>query len=261
MLIDPDDLDAVEPGLVVDEDSLTFGQDGGVGSVPRDRESFGDPGDGQVLDHDAFQRPPQPAARELRPRLGGTAGVVTPHVPAARAPVAAHDYLQRRRAPAQRFVRQAPDHGVTRRALATAAAAPLIGLDDTASENCATGFESLAGDLEAELVEAAELGQLRTSEGCVRQVEISWMGGIGASRSGDLGGALDDVRLISSANAMTGSQRCCACGAVAFQPVGEVPGAGEGDHVAAVDLVGDDAQALGDDALHERGGQEAVMAA
>ena len=33
-------------------------------------EALGDPGDGQVLAHDAFQRPPQPATRQLRPRLG-----------------------------------------------------------------------------------------------------------------------------------------------------------------------------------------------
>ena len=62
--------DAVEPVRVVDQDALALGQDGVVGGVPRDPEPFGDPGDGQVLDHDAFQRPPQPAARQLRPRLG-----------------------------------------------------------------------------------------------------------------------------------------------------------------------------------------------
>ena len=51
--------------------------------------------------HDPFQRPPQPAARQLRPRLGRAAGVLAPHVPAAGAAVAADRDQQRRRPPAR----------------------------------------------------------------------------------------------------------------------------------------------------------------
>ena len=100
----------VEPGRVVDQHPLALGQDRVVGGVPRHPEAFGDPGDGQVLDHERLQRPPQPTARQLRPRLGRAAGVLAPHVPAAGAPVAADRDQQRRRTPAQRLVRQPPDH-------------------------------------------------------------------------------------------------------------------------------------------------------
>ena len=54
VLIDADDLHAVEPGRVVDQDPLAFGQDRRVGGVPRHPEPFGDAGDGEVLDHDAL---------------------------------------------------------------------------------------------------------------------------------------------------------------------------------------------------------------
>jgi hypothetical protein len=62
VLIYTDDQHVVEPCRVVGQDPLALGEDGVVGGVPRDPEAFGDPGDGQVLDHDRFQRPPQPAA-------------------------------------------------------------------------------------------------------------------------------------------------------------------------------------------------------
>ncbi len=65
------------------------GQDRAVRGVPRHPETFGDPDDGQMLAHDALQRPPQTASGELRPRLGRAAGVLAPHVPALAAPVAA----------------------------------------------------------------------------------------------------------------------------------------------------------------------------
>jgi hypothetical protein len=129
VLVHADRGDAVEAVLVIDEDPLAFGHDRVVGGVPRDPEAFGDPGDSQVLDHDRLERPAQPASRQLRPRLGSRRGVLAPHVPAAGAPVAADRDLQRGGTPAQRLVRQAPGHGVPRRSLAAAAAAPRVRLD------------------------------------------------------------------------------------------------------------------------------------
>jgi hypothetical protein len=52
VLIDPDHVDVVETMLVVDQDLLALGQDRVVGGVPRNREASGDPGHGQVMDHD-----------------------------------------------------------------------------------------------------------------------------------------------------------------------------------------------------------------
>jgi len=52
------------------------------------------------------------------------------------------------------------------------------GLEDPAGEHGTIGLESLAGHDEAELVEPAVLAQVRAGEGSVRQVEVSWMGGL-----------------------------------------------------------------------------------
>jgi hypothetical protein len=60
VLIHLDHLHSVEPVDIVDQDTLALGQDRVVRGVPRHSESFGDPGDGQVLHNDDFQRPPQP---------------------------------------------------------------------------------------------------------------------------------------------------------------------------------------------------------
>jgi hypothetical protein len=53
---------------------------------------------------------------------------------------------------------------------AAVSATPLIRFDDPAGQDSTVGLESLANDFEAELVEAAELGQVRASEGGVRHV-------------------------------------------------------------------------------------------
>ena len=89
VFIHPDHRDTLEATHVIDEDTAPFSQDRAVRGVPRHPETFGDPDDGQMLAHDALQRPPQTASGELRPRLGRAAGVLAPHVPALAAPVAA----------------------------------------------------------------------------------------------------------------------------------------------------------------------------
>ncbi len=148
--------------------ALTFGEDGVVGGVPRHPEAVGDPGDGEVLHHQPFQRPPQSAAGQLRPRLRGPAGVLAPHMPALAAAVAAHGDVQAGRSPAERLVRQPPDHGAARDSLAAAAVAPVVGVDDPAREHGTVRIEALPGHDEPELVEAAEHGQVRAAEAGIR---------------------------------------------------------------------------------------------
>ena len=179
MLIDPDDLDTVQAGRVLDEQTPALSQHGVVGGVPRDSQAFGDAGHGQVLAHDPFQRPPQTATGEPRPRLGRLGGVLAPHVSAPGAPVAANRDQQRRRSPAQRLVRQAPHHGVAGRALAAAASAPLVRFQDPAGQDRLLGLEALTDDVKTELVETAEGGQVRAGEGSVRHVEVFQMRRVG----------------------------------------------------------------------------------
>jgi uncharacterized membrane protein YkvA (DUF1232 family) len=132
-----------------------------------------------VLAHDALQRPPQTRPGEHRPRLGRLRGVLAPHVPSPGAPVAADPDLQGRGAPPDRLVSQPADHGVTRGAFASAAAAPLVRLHDPARQDSSAGLEALPHDVEAELVQTSERGQVRARGGSARHVEVFRMGGVG----------------------------------------------------------------------------------
>ena len=71
---------------------------------------------------------------------------------------------------------EAAGDGVTRYVLTAATATPGVVVDDTAGQDGSVMFDALAGDHEAELVEADELGQVRAREGSVRQVRVFWMG-------------------------------------------------------------------------------------
>jgi hypothetical protein len=172
MLIDPDHADAVQAGRVGDQQALSFAQDRVVGRVPGHRQPFGDAGHGQVLDHDADQPPAQPGAGDLGPWLRRCGGVLTPHVRALGAPVAAHGEQQRGGAPPERLVRQFPGHGVSRDALAAAPPAPVIRLDHPAGEHGAIGLEQLARDLQTEAVQTGEGRQVGAREGSVGHVEV-----------------------------------------------------------------------------------------
>jgi hypothetical protein len=124
VLIDAENLDAVEPVRSSIRTRLPSARTASLAVFPGDPESFSDTSDGQVLAHDAFEHPPQTTPRELRPRLGSQAGVLAPHMPAAGAPMATDRDHQRGRPPTQRLVRQTPGHCVARRSLAPAATTP-----------------------------------------------------------------------------------------------------------------------------------------
>jgi hypothetical protein len=130
--------------------------------------------------------PQRSPAGDLGPWLGRGSGVLTPHVRALGAPVAAHGQQQRGGAPRERLVRQLPCHGVARDALAAAPPAPVVRLDhpelpchgvardalaaappapavrldDPAGEHGAVGLEQLGGDLQTEAVQTGEGGQV-----------------------------------------------------------------------------------------------------
>lgn len=106
---------------------------------------------------------------------------MAPHMPAFGASIPADRHQQPGGSPPERLVRQLPGDGVAGHALAAAAAAPPIRFEDPACQDCPVGFEPLAGDLQPEPIEPGELGQVRTSKGSVRHVEVLWMGGVGTS--------------------------------------------------------------------------------
>ncbi|GAA1660432.1 hypothetical protein GCM10009791_04330 [Citricoccus zhacaiensis] len=59
--------------------------------------------------------------------------------------------------------------------------APVIWLHHPAGQHGPSGFQALADGYEAELVEAAELGQVTVVEGSVRHVEVFPMGSVRTS--------------------------------------------------------------------------------
>jgi len=81
----------------------------------------------------------------------------------------------------EQLVRQLPGDGVARHALAAATAAPLVGRSDSAGEHRAVGLEQLADDLQAEVVQAGERGQVRARKGSVEHVEVFRVAGVGTS--------------------------------------------------------------------------------
>jgi len=193
VLVHTQDPDPVEPVLVVDQDPLALGQDRVVGRVPPDAETLSDPGDREVLDHDRLQSPPQPAARELRARLGSTAGVLAPHVSTTGAPVAANREEQCRGSPPERLVGQSRSDCVARGSLAAAPSAPPLigvrGFHDATRQHRPARLESLAGHEQTELVETTEGGQVSSvepsirarAEGNVRHVEVFQMDSVRTS--------------------------------------------------------------------------------
>jgi hypothetical protein len=92
--------------------------------------------------------------------------------------VAADRDQQGRRSPAQRLVHQPPGDRVARAALAAAAPTPLVRLGDPAGQDRPTRLEPLPEDFQAELVQAAERGQVRASEASVKHVEVFRMGSV-----------------------------------------------------------------------------------
>lgn len=60
---------------------LAIGQDGIVSGVLRHREALARASSAQVLEHNAFQRPPQPAPEQFRALFGRRGGVSAPHIP------------------------------------------------------------------------------------------------------------------------------------------------------------------------------------
>src|SRR5699024_9129885 len=73
---------------------------------------------------------------------------------------------------------QLASDGVARGALAPAPSAPAVIGHDAAGQHRPIGLQPLAHDLQAEVIEASERGQVRGSEGSVRHVEVFPVGSV-----------------------------------------------------------------------------------
>ena len=172
MLVDTDRGHSVEPGRVVDESPLALGEDRSVRGMPRHPEACCGAGNGEMVDHDRRQRPSNPAARDPRSRCRSLRRVLPPGPATVAAPVPTHSNQQRRGSVPEWLVRERPRHRVPRDALDTALATPRVIVNDAALQHRPIGLETLPDGFEAELVEAAERGQVRGRERRLVQVEV-----------------------------------------------------------------------------------------
>jgi len=114
-----------------------------------------------MMNNHAHQRPAHHAARELGTRLGRLAHVLAPHVSTLWAPVAAHAHMHDRGTPPAGLMRQAPDHRVTRLALAPAAPTPPVLTNNAARQHCTAWLNALTRHLQPQAIQASERAQIR----------------------------------------------------------------------------------------------------
>ena len=134
-----------------------------------------------MMNNHARQCPAHRHVRELGARIGCLAHVLAPHVSALWAPVAAHAHMQDRGAPPAGLVRQAPDHRVTRNALAPAASAPPVLTSNTARQHCMVCLNALARHLQPQVIQVRERAQVGAIKGSIGHVEVFQMDGVGIS--------------------------------------------------------------------------------
>ena len=152
-----------------------------LAALPGHTQGLGDARHRQMMNDHARQCPAHRRTRELRARIGRLTHVLTPHVSTRLAPVAAHAHMQDRGTPPAGLMRQAPDHRVTRLALASAASAPPVLTSNPARQYCMVGLNVLACHFQPQVIQACERGQVRAIKGSIRYVEVFEMDGVGIS--------------------------------------------------------------------------------
>ena len=76
-------------------------------------------------------------------------------------------------------MRQAPDHRVTRNALAPATSTPPILTSNTARQHCMVCLNALARHFQAQVIQARERAQVRAIKDSIGHVEVFQMDGVG----------------------------------------------------------------------------------
>ena len=132
-----------------------------------------------MMNDHARQCPAHRRTRELRAWIGRLTHILAPHMGALRAPVAAHAHMQDRGTPPAGYVRGAPDHRVTRLALASAASTPPVLTSNPASQHCMVWPHALARHFQAQVIQARERAQVRAIKGSIGHVEVFQMDGVG----------------------------------------------------------------------------------
>ena len=152
-----------------------------LAALPGHAKGLGDARHRHMMNDQPSECPAHRCARELGARIGRLAHVLAPHMGALWAPVAAHAHVQDRGAPPAGLVRQAPDHRVTRNALASAASTPPVLTSNTARQHCMVCLNALTRHLQPQVIQARERAQVRAIKGSIGHVEVFQMDGVGIS--------------------------------------------------------------------------------
>ena len=89
--------------------------------------------------------------------------------------------MQDRGTPPAGLMRQAPDHRVTRLALAPATSTPPVLTSDPARQHCMVWPHALARHFQAQVIQACERAQVRAIKDSIGHVEVFQMDGVGIS--------------------------------------------------------------------------------
>ena len=152
-----------------------------LAALPGHAQGLGDARHRQMVDDQPSERPAHRRPRELGARIGRLAHVLAPHVSTLWAPVAAHAHVQDRGTPPAGLVRQAPDHRVTRLALAPAAPTPPVLTSNTARQHCMVCLNALTRHLQPQAIQARERAQIRAIKDSIGHVEVFQMDGVAIS--------------------------------------------------------------------------------
>ena len=150
-----------------------------LAALPGHAQGLGNARHCHMMNDHARQCPAHRHVRELGARIGCLAHVLAPHVSALWAPVAAHAHVQDRGTPPAGLVRQAPDHRVTRNALAPAASTTPVLTSDTARQYCMVCLNALDRHFQAQAIQASERAQIRAIKDSIGHVEVFQMDGVG----------------------------------------------------------------------------------
>ncbi len=82
-------------------------------------------------------------------------------------------------APLAGYVSQAPDHRVTRNALAPAASTPPVLTSNTSRQHCMVGLNALTPHLQPQAIQASERAQIEAIKDSIGHVEVFQMDGVG----------------------------------------------------------------------------------
>src|SRR5690606_26905921 len=133
----------VEARRVIDEQTLSLGEDRVVGGVPGHVQRLRNTSDREMLADDGLEGPPDGGAGEFRPRLSSARRVFAPDGAASVATEPADANAEGRGAPAERDMRESTRHRPARCAFRAAPATERIASGRATLQQCSVGRDLL----------------------------------------------------------------------------------------------------------------------